>query len=213
MWYRFLQFWSQWLFLAFFGIRVYGQRNVPGTGPVILASTHQSFLDPVLVGLGLPRPVHILARDSLFRNRLFRRLIRSLNAFPVKRNAADYSAMHESLERLEEGKQLLLFPEGTRTRDGSIGKLHPGLALLARRTDAWVVPVTIDGAHECWPRGRKLFRPGKIRVLFGPPMRVDDDGRAAYRRFAKMLHERLVQQQRTLRRIAALEGREARETS
>ena len=159
VWYRFLQFWSQWVFLFLFGIRVYGHRNVPKEGPVILASTHQSFLDPVVVGLGLSRPIQSMARDSLFRNRLFRLLITSLNAFPVKRNAADYAAMHESLDRLREGKQLLLFPEGTRTRDGSIAPLHPGLALLAHRTNAAVVPVTIEGAFECWPRGARTSHP------------------------------------------------------
>ena len=206
MWYTFLRFWAQLIFSVLFGIRVYGQRNVPPGGGVILASTHQSYLDPVIVGMGLSRQMHIMARENLFRNRLFRRLIESLNAFPVERDAADLGAMHEAIRRLRDGCLLVLFPEGTRTRTGEIGPLHPGLGVLAFRSGAAVVPVTIEGAFRCWPRGRKIFRPGRIRVLFGRPMRVKSPKREELSRFVGELRSRLVQQQEKLRRIDRLHG-------
>ena len=200
-WYTVCRFLAQWVYSGLFGIRVYGRRNVPRRGPVILASNHQSFLDPVAVGLGLPRPIHIMARASLFRNALFRLLIESLNAFPVARGSADLGAIHEAIERLIDGRQLLLFPEATRTRTGDIGRLNPGVALMAHRAGAAVVPVTIDGAFECWPRDRKLFRTGKIRVMFGKPRRVESIARADLARFLDDLRSTLVAQQEALRRM------------
>ncbi|HUW55725.1 MAG TPA: lysophospholipid acyltransferase family protein [Planctomycetota bacterium] len=204
MWYAFCQLWAQLLFLVFFGIRVYGQRNVPTAGGVILASTHQSYLDPVIVGLGLSRQIHIMARESLFEKTLFRRLIESLNAFPVARGSADLGAMREGIRRLREGRLLVLFPEATRTRTGEIGTLHPGLGLMAHRSGAVVVPVTIEGAFRCWPRGQKVFHPGKIRVMFGRPMRVTSTKREALEGFMRRLRDRLVEQQDRLRRIDRL---------
>jgi 1-acyl-sn-glycerol-3-phosphate acyltransferase len=207
VWYTLLLFWAQLIFSVLFGIRAYGQRNVPRTGAVILASSHQSYLDPVIVGVGLERPIHFMARETLFRNALFRRLIGSLNAFPVERNSADLGAMHEALRRLRDGSLLLLFPEGTRTRDGNVGRLHPGLTILAMRSEAAVVPVSIEGAFRCWPRGRKIFRPGRIRVMFGRPMRVSSTKREELQSFIEELHGRLVEQQQELRRIDRLRDR------
>jgi 1-acyl-sn-glycerol-3-phosphate acyltransferase len=206
VWYTFLQFWAQLIFSVLFGIRVYGQRNVPRTGAVILASSHQSYLDPMIVGVGLSRPIHFMARESLFKNVLFRRLIESLNAFPVERNTADLGAMREAIRRLRDGCLLLLFPEGTRTRSGEVGRLHPGLGILALRSVAAVVPVSIEGAFRCWPRGRKIFRPGQIRVMFGRPMRVSSTKREELESFVEELHGRLVEQQQELRRIDRLRG-------
>lgn len=204
MWYVFCRFLAQVLFSALFGIRVYGQRNVPAKGGAILASSHQSFLDPVLVGLGLSRHIHIMARESLFDRRPFRWLIESLNAFPVARASADLGAMREAIRRLRDGHLLMLFPEGTRTRTGEIGQLHPGLGLLAHRSGAAVVPVTVEGAFKCWPRGRRIFRPGRIRVMFGAPMRVTSTRRDELDRFMANLRTRLVEQQEELRRIDRL---------
>jgi len=206
VWYTFLRFWAQLIFSVLFGIRAYGQRNVPRTGGVILASSHQSYLDPVIVGVGLERQIHIMARENLFRNGLFRRLIESLNAFPVERNSADLAAMHEAIRRLRAGSVLLLFPEGTRTRSGEIGRLQPGLGILAFRSAAAVVPVSIQGAFRCWPRGRRVFRPGQIRVMFGRPLRVSSTKREDLASFVEELRSRLVEQQQGLQRIDRLRG-------
>ena len=111
-----------------------------------------------------------MARDSLFRNFAFRWLIRSLNAFPVRRNTADLRAIKEALRRLKAGRLVLLFGEGTRTRDGRIAPLESGIVMLARKAHVPVIPVTIDGAFEVWPRHHKLWRFGTIRVIYGQPM-------------------------------------------
>ena len=155
---------------AAFGIRCFDRHNVPAAGGAVLAGNHQSFLDPMVVGLGLHRQVSYMARDSLFRNLAFGWLIRSLNAFPVRRNTADLGAIKEALRRLKKGQLVLLFGEGTRTHDGRIAPLQPGIAMLARKAQVPVIPVVIDGAFEAWPRHRKLWRFETIRVAYGEPM-------------------------------------------
>jgi len=155
---------------AAFGVRCFDQHNVPTSGGAVLACNHQSFLDPVMVGLGLRRQVSYMARDSLFRNFAFGWLIRSVNAFPVKRNTADLGAIREALRRLKKGRLVLLFGEGTRTRDGRIAPLESGIVMLARKAQVPVIPVTIDGAFEVWPRHHKLCQLGVIRVIYGQPM-------------------------------------------
>ena len=131
---------------------------------------HQSFLDPILMSLGLCRPMNYMTRDSLFRNPLFGRVIRSFNAFPVRRHTADLAAMKEAMRRLKAGGQVVVFAEGTRTTDGRVGPMLPGVALLAQRAAQWTVPVAIDGAFEAWPRTQPLPSPGFISVSYGRPI-------------------------------------------
>ncbi|MFW6146250.1 MAG: lysophospholipid acyltransferase family protein [Planctomycetota bacterium] len=150
-------------------MRVFNRHVEPAAGGAVYMCNHQSFMDPVLMALALQRPMHYMARDSLFRHPLFGRLIESLNAFPVRRGTADTAALKEALRRVRRGEQVVLFPEGTRTRDGRIGRFLPGVAFVARRARATTVPVVIDGAYECWPRTRRLPRPGEIIVCYGRP--------------------------------------------
>jgi len=169
--YSFLQFWVRLLFSVVFRFRALGRENVPVDGGVILAANHQSYLDPPLVGVGLDRPVHFMARKSLFEhNFLFTRLIRSLNAYPVERDRGDIAAIRETLRRLEKGAAVLVFPEATRTYTGEIGALKPGVFMMAARAAVPVVPTVIDGAFEAWPRSRLLPRPKQIAVIFGKPL-------------------------------------------
>jgi 1-acyl-sn-glycerol-3-phosphate acyltransferase len=177
-WYGFCQSLTIAFFLVFYRYRVHGRENVPARGAVLIASNHQSFFDPVLVGLGLSRQITIMARESLFRVPGFAALIRSLNAFPVKRGGFDREAIRRAVEVLDEGRLLLLFPEGRRTRDGRLGPPKPGIALLARKANVPVVPAVIHGAYEAWPPHRALFRLFvPIRVAFGAPLRADRLGR------------------------------------
>lgn len=155
-----------------FGYRYFGTTRVPRAGGVLLASNHQSNFDPVVVGIALDRPIHFMARDTLFSIPGFGSLIRALNAFPVRRATADLEAMREALRRLRSGDPVLLFPEGTRTKNGEIGPVHAGVVLLAARAGVPIVPVVIDGAFEAWPRHRPLPRRHPIRVLFGDPIAV-----------------------------------------
>lgn len=168
--YLFLRFLAQWIFILYGGGRVFGPRQVPRTGGVILACNHQSFFDPILAALAQPRECHFMARDSLFRTRLFRSLITFLNAFPVRRASADVGAVKECLRRLKGGACVTTFPEGTRTRDGRIARLQPGIVAIAKRARCPVVPTAIEGAFEIWPRHRQLPGRARLWVEYGPPV-------------------------------------------
>lgn len=158
------------------GARGHGAANVPARGGVILAANHQSFFDPPLVSMWLRREAHFMARSTLFRNPLFRKLIVACNAFPIEREARDVKGVRIAIERLRSGGALLVFPEGTRTRDGGVGSMKGGLKLLAARSGVPVVPVLIEGAHKAWPRDRALpLLRGRIDVAFGRPF-VPDPG-------------------------------------
>jgi len=204
LWYRFCRLWCRLYFCTLHFGRVLDRHHVPPTGPVLLVSNHQSFFDPVLVGYGLNREVDYMARESLFRNPVFTHLIRSLNAFPVKRGEVDIGAVKETLRRLKAGRAVLLFPEATRTSDGKIREFKTGLAMLAGKTKAPVVPVVIDGAYEAWPRTGLLPRPmTAINVLFGTPYQTDELTRHSPEEFVKLIHRQMIQMQDHLRRIAA----------
>ena len=200
LWYSGWRMACQVLGSAAFGVRCFGRHNVPASGGALLACNHQSFLDPMLAGLGLRREVHYMARDSLFRNWAFGWLIRSLNAFPVKRGSADLAAIKEALRRLKRGQLVLLFGEGTRTQDGRIGPLQAGIIMLARKAKVPVIPVVIDGAFEAWPRHRKLWRFEQICTKYGQPMsaqQIKDQGDESA---ARILWHRQLQMQDLLRR-------------
>lgn len=157
-----------------FDLKVHGAHHVPATGGVLIVSNHQSFLDPVLLGCRLRRPMSYLARHTLFEvNRFFTWLIRSLNAFPVRQGRGDVGAMKETIKRLQAGQMLNIYPEGSRTEDGEIGRIEPGAALVIRRAGVPVVPAVIHGSFESWPRGTKAPRPHPVRVMFGPPLRLE----------------------------------------
>jgi len=148
-------------------MKVEGLENVPEDGSLLMISNHQSFLDPMLCGVYLDRPVSFLARDTLYKG-IFGWIIRSVDTIPVKRGEADIGAMKAVIEKLKNGRCVCLFPEGTRTQDGRISAFKPGFGLLCRRGGAAVVPVVIDGAFEAWPRHKKFFTRGAaITVSYG----------------------------------------------
>ena len=159
--------------MAFFRVRSYGRENIPQSGPFLMISNHQSYLDPMLCGCPIKRQVGFLARESLFKHWFFGRILHSVGAIPVKLGEADISAMRKVIDVLRAGKGVCLYPEGTRSADGRITPFKPGFGLLCRRGNAAVVPVVIDGAYECWPRHRKLFSPGKIVVYYGKPISAE----------------------------------------
>lgn len=137
---------------------------------LLIVSNHQSFLDPALVGMALPRQISYLARRDLFRIPGFRQLIIALNAQPVTRGAVDSKALRNILRLLRRGQTLLMFPEGTRTHDGSLGRFRPGAAGIAIRCGVAVLPACIEGAYKCWPRTRTLPWPGRVAVAYGRPL-------------------------------------------
>jgi 1-acyl-sn-glycerol-3-phosphate acyltransferase len=170
VWYRLLQRLLQLLAVVVYRVRYSGWHNIPAEGGVLVVSNHQSHLDPPLVGIGCPRPMNYLARDTLFRFAPFGWLIHSVGAIPIDREGIGLSGIKEALRRLKRGEMVLIFPEGTRTRDGEIAPFRPGFTTLAVRSKAAILPVAIEGAFQVFPRWRKFPGPGRIRVHFGKPI-------------------------------------------
>jgi len=157
-----------------FDLKVYGVHKVPKRGGVLIVSNHQSFLDPMLFACKLPRPLSFFAKSELFENKYFGAFIRSLNAFPVRQGEGDIGAVKEVIRRLQEGHALNVYPEGSRTFNGEIDKMQPGVGLMIRRAQVPVVPAVIDGSFQSWPRGsgQKIFKPHPIRIVFGDPVEL-----------------------------------------
>jgi 1-acyl-sn-glycerol-3-phosphate acyltransferase len=193
LWYEFCYAVSMTSFTLAFSLRTEGRNNVPAKGPALLIANHQSFLDPVLVGLACRRHLCFLARKTLFRNPLFRLLIRSLNAVAIDQEGIAKEGIKTVVEQLRQGRAVVVFPEGERTPDGPMHPLKPGIQLLIKRTQAPIVPVGIAGAFQALPRGRSyphlspLFMapsPASLAVVVGKPL----DGR----RFVDMPREQVI---------------------
>ena len=173
-WWRLLHALCFVWFRLCYGFRAVGVTQVPRreTGPLLILANHQSFFDPIIVGLGVwRRPFHAMARSTLFTGPLGW-LIRSLNAIPVElESKGDMSAMRACLAALEQGHALMLFPEGTRTPDGVTHDFDRGLMLMIKRAKPLVLPVAIEGAFHAWPRSRKAPRlTSRIMVKYGEPI-------------------------------------------
>jgi cytidylate kinase len=199
-WYWVARFICKVFCLLFFRVRAYGRENIPADGPVLLAGNHQSFLDPVFCGISEPRRLTYMARDTLFTFGPFGWLLRSINVIPLSRDKADIATMRAVLDRLKQAEAVCLYPEGTRTPDGRIAAFKPGFGLLCRRSRATVVPVLVEGAFECWPRTRKLFKIGShVVIRFGAPLAPDE--------VQKMTNEELADRVTTILRTMQSETR------
>jgi 1-acyl-sn-glycerol-3-phosphate acyltransferase len=186
-----------WLFCrVFFRMRFTGLENIPASGPFILAVNHQSFFDPIFAGIMYRGQLCFMARDSLFKSKIFGPLLRSVKAIPVRRGQADLGSIKTIIAHLKEGDAVCLFPEATRTTDGRIAPFKGGFTLLSRRGNAPVIPVLIDGGFECWPRHRKMFKIGsKINVTYGKPISVEQITGMEDENFADMLTHTMRQMQ------------------
>jgi 1-acyl-sn-glycerol-3-phosphate acyltransferase len=153
--------------LIFFHMSRIGREHVPD-GAVILASNHRSFLDPFVVGICLNRPVYFVAKKELFDRRLAGWFLNALGAFPIKRGESDEESVETAKQILARGDALVIFPEGTRIREGSLGRAKRGVGRLALETGAPVVPVAVHGTERA-RRGWRL-RPVKVKVRLGRPL-------------------------------------------
>ncbi len=178
---------------------------IPREGPVIIAANHASNLDPVVFGAWLVpklgRRIQWLGKKELFEWPIIGYIARNGGVHPVDRSTADIEAFRLASRILEEGQLLFVFPEGTRSRDGALHEARDGVAVLALRSGAQIVPVGIAGSDAVWPRGRKLPRPGgRLTVRIGRPFRLADElPPNTDRRAAKGLATDII-----MRRIAAL---------
>jgi 1-acyl-sn-glycerol-3-phosphate acyltransferase len=185
-------------------LRLSGGEHVPHTGPIIFLSNHQSHFDPPLVGILVgDRPFAAIARQSLFKFPLGP-IIRSIGSVAIDRDRGDTGAIKAALAELDAGRCVLIFPEGTRSRDGSIGEFQRGVMLLIKRAPANVsiVPVAVDGSHDAWPPSQRWPRlRGRIAVTAAPPISRDelmrdgsDDAARRLRSMIQSLQQRLRHQ-------------------
>ena len=176
-WYNFLHGCCRLAAVVLFRIRVRGRANLPEEGALLVCCNHQSHFDPVLVGLALDRRLNFLARDTLFAFAPFRWLIQSLDAIPIDREGVGLAGIKETLKRLKRGEGVLIFPEGTRTADGTIAPLKPGFVTLARRGKVSLLPMAIDGAYDAWPRRQALPTAAPISIEVGEALSPEEVGR------------------------------------
>ena len=149
-------------FHIMYSLKYEGRENIPKGRPVIYASNHRSYADPPLVGSGARGKLVFMAKEELFRNKLFAWLISSLGAFPVARGKGDTTTLDTAVEKLKT-KSLMIFPEGTRSKDGKVHRGHSGAALIAVRANVPIVPVGVV-------YGEKLKFRTKLRVVYGKPI-------------------------------------------
>lgn len=182
-WHHSLYAFYHTIFTLGFSLRMQGQDNMPLDGPALVVANHQSFLDPLVIGLCARRPLVYLARKTLFKHPVFAALIRSLNAVPIDQEGVGKEGIRVVLEQLGRGRAVVVFPEGERTMNGAMLPLRPGIHLLIKRARAAIVPVGIAGAYDAWPRWRAYplpaplawpARPGTISVSLGKPLDAHD---------------------------------------
>ncbi len=149
--------------------------RVPRHGSLLIVCNHESFLDPILVGIGARhRRWSSMARATLFTHPVFGRILRGLNSIPVERGSSDLKAMRACVDALKAGQALLVFPEGTRTPDGQLQQFATGTMLLIKRARPTVIPVAVGGTYEAWPRGvSRPRRSGPMGVNYGQPVDAD----------------------------------------
>jgi 1-acyl-sn-glycerol-3-phosphate acyltransferase len=158
------------MFALYFRWRVFNPERVPLRGPVILASNHASYLDPPLVGVGLRRQISYLARENLFHVPILAGILRSWDVVPVDRDGGTGRGLKQILNRLEDVGAIILFPEGTRSRDGELNPARSGIGLVVIKSSAPVVPVRVFGTHDAFGPHQRLPRPRRVIVKYGHPL-------------------------------------------
>lgn len=141
----------------FFRMKVEGLENIPKDGALMICANHKSFYDPPLLGAFLPFRLRFMAKEELFRNPLFGKLIRSLGAFPVHRGKSDVAALRGAMKMLHQGERLIIFPEGKRVKKDHLGKGKKGAAMIAVMSGVNILPIGIDGDY-------RLFRKMTLRI-------------------------------------------------
>lgn len=203
IWYRLVQQSVLQLLSVSGGIRATGRENIPESGGVLLISNHLSHLDVFVLGLLLRRNLNYVARSTLFTPFLGP-LIRSVGGFPIQREGSGAQGFKESMKRLRSGAIVTFFPEGTRSRDGELGELKPGIAALASRAGVPIVPAGLAGTFEAWPRSSPMPRPRAIRVHYGEPIAPESleglDSEAVLKRLGAGLRDSVAKAREGLRR-------------
>ncbi len=185
-----------WLLVrGLYRFRAWERDRVPRHGSLLLVCNHESFIDPVLVGIGAwHRHWCSMARATLFRHPLFGWLLRQFNSIPVDQGSSDLKAMRACIEALKADQALLIFPEGSRSEDGRMRDFAPGTMLLIKRARPTVLPVAVAGTLDAWPRGRKRPRfGGRLGVIYGHPIPADELIALGPDKAMRLLHDKVAE--------------------
>lgn len=192
-----------WLFFKVFlktymGFKVIGRSNVPNKGAFIFASNHQSYFDPIILGTSIYRSLNYLAKDDLFRNPVASWALHTVQSIPVRREEGDLRAIKDSIRVLSCGKPLVIFPEGSRSKDGFLQKAKPGIGFIAAKTRVPVIPAYIEGSFEAMPRGINTLKRRPVTVYIGNPVyfdwdRYDRNGKEAYQALSDDIMRRIAE--------------------
>ncbi|MFP3915699.1 MAG: lysophospholipid acyltransferase family protein [Actinomycetota bacterium] len=171
---RITRVWSgTWLAAAGVDLEVTGTENIDGRSSYVVVANHSSTLDIMACFRAIPLPIRFLAKKELFRIPLLSTAMRAIGIIEVDRQAR--VAIHEQINRraqelVESGCSLIIFPEGTRSRDGTLGPFKKGAFTIALRSSLPILPVAIEGTHRAWPPGARLVRGGRVRLAIEPPI-------------------------------------------
>ncbi|MBA2173857.1 1-acyl-sn-glycerol-3-phosphate acyltransferase [Halobacillus locisalis] len=178
------------IFYPLYRIKVVGKENIPKEGPVIICSNHISNFDPPIVGITSSRNIYFMAKEELFKNRFIGGILKRVHAFPIKRGMRDRNALRKGLGVLKDHHALGLFPEGTRQKNGEIGKGLAGAGFFALRSNAYIVPCAIIGPYE-------KFKP--LKVVYGEP--IDMTEYREEKASAQVVTDRIMEEIRQLHKI------------
>ncbi|MCP3030679.1 1-acyl-sn-glycerol-3-phosphate acyltransferase [Halobacillus sp. A1] len=183
------------IFYPLYRIKVVGKENIPKTGPVIICSNHISNVDPPVVGITNSRNIYFLAKEELFKNKVIGGILKRVHAFPIKRGMRDRNALRKGLDILNENHALGLFPEGSRQKNGEIGRGLAGIGFFALRSQAAVVPCAIIGPY-------RKFKP--LKVAYGKPIDIQSyrDEKAS----AQVVTDYIMEEIRQLHKIHSEKG-------
>ncbi len=165
---------AQVIFILYFRFRSTGKEKIDSTKGGLLLLNHQSFLDPLLAGVSLSRPVCYLARNSLFKIPILGWFLKNVYVIPIDRTAASSESMKKAISKIKEGHLVGIFPEGTRSSDGNLQRIKPGFIAIAKRSNVPVYPVAVSGSINAMPRNSLFIWPKKVMVVYGDPFTVEE---------------------------------------
>ena len=174
-----------------------GGEHIPAEGGVLIASNHASYLDPPVVGVGYRgRPIHFMARDTLWKPGFGAWWMDRVGCIPVARGTGDIRALKLTIKALREGKVVSIFPEGTRSVDGELGEAKSGIGMIVEKAKCAVVPAHIFGTFAAYPKGAIWMKPLPIRIVYGKPIQPAEfqalgSGRDAYQAYADLIMQRI----------------------
>ncbi len=199
LFYAFVYWFARSFFKLFFRLKIYGIENLR-VGGGILAANHSSNFDPPVLSISCPEEVHFLAKESLFHIFILGWIIRRLNSHPVARSSSDITTFRELVRLVREGKKVIVFPEGGRSKDGELRPIQRGLSFIVQKGGCPIFPAYIQGTFEAWPTDKKLPKLfGKISVTFGKPIEWSEFEHLDRKEAERLLNQRVEEALKNLK--------------